>query len=112
MILEKFIDVLGSEKVSDDPKILEEFSQDLSFVAARKPIGVVRPKGRDDVQKIVDIAKENKIPLVPCSSGPPRFHGDTIPVLGGSVIVDLSGMNNILTINRRNKIAAVEAGVT
>ncbi len=112
MILEKFIHILGRENVSDDPKILEEFSQDLSFVAARKPIGVVRPKGRDDVQKIVDMAKENKIPLVPCSSGPPRFHGDTIPVLGGSVIVDLSRMNNILTINRRNKIAAVEAGVT
>ncbi|MFB0563494.1 MAG: FAD-binding oxidoreductase [Candidatus Lokiarchaeia archaeon] len=103
---------MGRENVFDDPKILEEHSRDLSFVAARKPIVVVRPKSAEDVQRIVDIANEDKIPLVPCSSGPPRFRGATIPALGGSVTVDLSQMNDILTINRRNKIAVVEAGVT
>lgn len=103
---------MGRENVFDDPKILEEHSRDLSFVAARKPMYVVRPSSVDDVQKIVGIANEERIPLVPCSSGPPRFHGDTIPALGGCVTVDLSQMNNIITINRRNKIAVVEAGVT
>ena len=109
---EKLVEIVGSENVFDDPETLEKYSSDYSFVPPRKPMWVVKPGSSDEVQKIVNAANEYKIPLVPCSSGPPRFRGDTVPVLGGSAVIDLSRMNEIITINRRNKIVAVEPGVT
>jgi FAD/FMN-containing dehydrogenase len=48
------------------------------------------------VQKLVKLANETMTPLVPVSSGPPHFRGDTVPGIGGAVIVDLSGMKKII----------------
>jgi FAD/FMN-containing dehydrogenase len=73
---------------------------------------VVKPKKAEDVQPIVNWAKKTKTPLVPVSSGPPRFHGDTVPGVPGAVIVDLSGLKRIFKIDHRNRIAMLEAGVT
>lgn len=111
-VLEVLAGIVGGENVYEDPEILEEYSKDLSFVPPRRPMCVVKPGSTQEVQKIVGVANECRIPLVPVSSGPPRFHGDTVPSLGGSVVVDLSRMDEIIAVNRRNKIAIVEPGVT
>jgi FAD/FMN-containing dehydrogenase len=104
--------LVGTNNVLDDPETLDSYSRDQSFTRAMKPRFVVRPKNVDEVQKIVGWANLTKTPLVPVSSGPPHFHGDTVPGVPGSVIVDISGMKKILHINRRNRIAIVEPGVT
>jgi len=49
---------------------------------------------------------------VPVSSGEPHLRGDTAPTAPESVIVDLSGMKRILKIDRRNRLALIEPGVT
>jgi FAD/FMN-containing dehydrogenase len=46
------------------------------------------------------------------SSGPPHFHGDTVPTAPEAVIVDLGRMRAIKRIDRRNRIAVIEPGVT
>ncbi len=51
-------------------------------------------------------------PLVPVSSGPPHFPGDTVPSISGAVMVDMSGMNRIVRIDRKNRMALIEPGVT
>jgi len=51
--------------------------------------------------EIVKWANRTLMPLVPISSGPPRFHGDTIPSVGGSVIVDLRKMKRIMRIDQK-----------
>jgi len=102
----------SSEQVFDDARSLEEYSKDLSFTPAIRPGCVVRPKTGEEVRSIVGWANQTGTPLVPVSSGPPHFRGDTVPSVGGAVIVDLSGLNRIVRIDRRNKIAIVEPGVT
>jgi FAD/FMN-containing dehydrogenase len=72
---------------------------------------MVAPKSKEEVQGIVRLANESRMPLVPVSSGPPRFHGDTVPKQGG-VIVDFSKMKRILKIDPRSRYAMVEPGVT
>ncbi len=105
-------ELVKQENVLDDPGILEDYSRDQSFTRAVRPRFAVKPGNVDEVLNIVRWANQNGTPLVPVSSGPPHFHGDTVPNVPGTVIVDLSGMKKIININRRNRIALVEPGVT
>jgi FAD/FMN-containing dehydrogenase len=104
--------LVSSECIFNDPETLDTYSRDMSFVRPMKPRVVVKPKSTDEVQAIVRWANETATPLVPVSSGPPRFHGDTVPSVPGAVIVDLSGMKQIMRIDRRNRVAMIEPGVT
>ncbi len=104
-------DIVGVEGVSEEPAVLEEYSRDLSFAGARRPRFVVKPGDAGHVQRLVEWANGTLVPLTPVSSGPPHFRGDTVPPQDG-IVVDLSGMKRILRIDRRNRVAMVEPGVT
>jgi len=94
-----------------DPTILESYSRDCSFVPRATPLFLVYPESKEEVQGIVRLVNESRVPLVPVSSGVPRFHGDTIPSQSG-VIVDFSKMKRIMKIDPINRCAMVEPGVT
>jgi FAD/FMN-containing dehydrogenase len=109
---EELANIVGAGNVVDDPETLDGYSKDYSFVQPRKPWFVVKPKNADEVQGIVKWANETRTPLVPISSGSPRFYGDTVPSVPGAVIVDLSRMKRIIRMDRRNRMALIEPGVT
>jgi FAD/FMN-containing dehydrogenase len=108
----KLVEIVGAKNISHEQTLLGEYSRDLSFVPTIRPRYVVRPENAKQVQEIVEWANETLTPLVPVSSGPPHFRGDTIPSVGGAVIVDLSRMKKILRIDPANRLAMVEPGVT
>ena len=110
--LEKLTGIVGKENFSTDPEALEAYAYDQSYALPIKPWAIVKPKNVDDVQAIVNWANETQTPLVPVSSGPPHFHGDTVPSAPGAVMVDMSGWKKIIKIDPRNRIAYIEAGVT
>ena len=109
---EKLVKIVGAKNVSYDQAALDAYSRDISFVNTTRPACVVKPAKAGDVQKLVKLANDTKTPLVPVSSGPPRFRGDTVPSIGGAVIVDLSGMKKIINVDRPRRVAMVEPGVT
>ena len=109
---EELASIVSSDRIFNDPGTLDDYSRDMSFVKPVKPYVVVKPKSTDEVQGIVRWANQTRTPLVPVSSGPPRFRGDTVPSVPGAVMVDLSGLKRIFRIDRRNRIAMFEAGVT
>jgi FAD/FMN-containing dehydrogenase len=112
MAKEDLTKVVGTEHVFDDEETLQLYATDESFTSPGRPWCVVMPKTTEEVQQIVQWANQYNEPLTPVSSpGGPRFHGDTIPSQGG-VMVDLSGMNKILNVHSRDKVAMVEPGVT
>ena len=80
----QLIKIVGAGNVSSDQAILEKYSRDMSFVNPVKPDYVVKPRSADDIEKLVNLAREAGIPLVPVSSGPPHFRGDTVPGVGGA----------------------------
>jgi FAD/FMN-containing dehydrogenase len=94
------------------PATLEAYSRDISFVNPVRPAYVVRPSTLEEIGKLVKLANETNTPLVPLSSGPPHFRGDTVPSTGGAIIVDLSGMKRIIKVDRARRVAMVEPGVT
>jgi FAD/FMN-containing dehydrogenase len=109
---EKLVKIVGAKNVSSEQAELNEYAGDISFVHPVRPAYIVKPRNSEDVEKIVKLANETRTPLVPVSSGPPHFRGDTVPGIGGAVIVDLSGMKKIVRADRRNRVAMVEPGVT
>lgn len=109
---EQLEEIVGREHVVDSEELLDEFSRDESFVNPVRPRCVVRPHNADEVQRLVQWANNTGTPLIPVSSGPPRFRGDTVPGIGGAVIVDLREMKKIIRIDPENRIAIVEPGVT
>ncbi len=111
-IKEKLIGITGEGNVIDSPEIMESCARDQSFVLPLKPRFVVKPNSAQEVQAIVQWANQTQTPLVPVSSGEPHFRGDTVPGATGAVMVDLSGMNDIVRIDRRSRTAIIEPGVT
>jgi len=104
--------VIDRDLISHDQNELDHYSQDVSFVNRMRPACIVRPKTASDVQRIVKAANDSRTPLVPVSSGAPHFRGDTVPSVGGAVIVDMSGMKQVVLVDRARRVAMCEPGVT
>ncbi len=102
--------IAGKGQVATDQATLDKFSQDESWMPPKRPDWVVTVKDIDQVQKVVQLANQQKVPVVPRSSGV-GFHGSGIPEEGG-IVIDMQGMNRVLRIDTRNKWALVEPGVT
>jgi hypothetical protein len=109
---EELLNTVGADNLLDDEETLQAYARDESFAHPLKPWYVVKARNADQIQKLVQWANRTATPLVPVSSGPPHFRGDTVPSVPGAVIVDLSEMKRIFNIDRRNRIVAVEPGVT
>jgi FAD/FMN-containing dehydrogenase len=104
--------IVGSEYFFDSPNSRQEYAGDAGFALRVKPGCVVKPGNDEEVQQVVKWANKTATPLVPVSSGPPHLRGNTVPLMGGSLILDLSRMKRIIRIDPRNRVAMVEPGVT
>jgi (+)-pinoresinol hydroxylase len=76
------------------------------------PSAAIAPGGVEQVQAVVKIANEHKIPLWTISTGKNLGYGGSAPLLGGSVVLDLKRLNRVLEVNDKNHYALVEPGVS
>jgi len=106
------MEIAGDGGFLAKPEFEAAYSLDHTLIKPFTPFLQVQPKNVDEVQKIVLWANETQTPLVPISSGGPHFRGDTYPTAPEALMVDLRGMNRILKIDRRNRLALIEPGVT
>ena len=107
-LVEKLSNLTGRENVLTTHEDLYCYSYDASWFHAMPDI-VVRPHTTDEVVKILKLANVEKIPITPRGAGT-NLSGGAIPVKGG-IVLDMSGMNKILEIDRTNLRAIVEPGV-
>lgn len=77
-----------------------------------KAHAAVAPASTEEVQQIVKVANELRVPLWTVSRGKNFAYGGAAPVLSGSVVLDLSRMNRILEVNEKFGYALVEPGVS
>jgi hypothetical protein len=106
------VSIVGAGNVINRQSVLSQYASDMSFVSTIRPDCIVKPKNTDEIKQIVELARKTRTPLVPVSSGPPHFRGDTVPGVGGAIIIDLSGMKRIIRVDRLNRVAMFEPGVT
>jgi FAD/FMN-containing dehydrogenase len=102
-------EIVGAENFSDAADVLKNYASDLSLTPAGAPSYVVKPKDAGEVQKVIQFANEQSIPVVPVSSAV-HFHGATIPKQGG-IVLDLARMKKVLEIDEDNRRVRIEAGV-
>lgn len=101
-------EVLGDEVVSTHPDKLNECAEDASHTRGF-PSAVVRARHEEQVVRLMECANRFRFPVTPRGQGT-GLAGGASPVHGG-VVLDLSAMNRILTIDPVNLIAVVEPGV-
>lgn len=107
---DKLVEIVGAGSFSDDPNVLKKYASDFSLTPAGAPSYVVKPKESQEIAKIIKLANESAIPVVPVSSEI-HFNGATIPKQGG-IILDLTRMNKVLEIDQDNRRVRIEPGVT
>lgn len=71
----------------------------------------VAPKTVEEVQAIVRLAAQHRIPLWPISRGKNYGYGGPAPSLAGSVVLDLARMKRILEVNEDYGYVLLEPGV-
>ena len=76
------------------------------------PSAAVAPETVEQVQQVVRVAGQHKIPLWTISTGKNLGYGGSAPLLGGSVVLDLKRMDRVLEVNDKNHYALVEPGVS
>ena len=75
------------------------------------PSMAIAPETVQEVQAIVRIANEHKLPLWPVARGRNLGYGMAAPELSGSAVVDMTHMNKILNIDTKFANAQLEPGV-
>jgi 4-cresol dehydrogenase (hydroxylating) flavoprotein subunit len=111
--LDAFGAVVGPEHVLSAEEDLLEFRDPFWFRAwdDYEASAVVQPRTVEEIQAIVRIANEHKVPLWVSGVGKNNGYGGSSPRVRGSVVVNLLRMNRVLEINEESAYAVVEPGV-
>ncbi len=109
-ILKSLIEIVGERGVSNAPEELWFYARDPGVLAPHKPDYVVAPKTTEQVQKIVQLANREKIPVVPMGNGM-ALTGLVIPLKGG-IVLDMKRMDKILEVNEKARYVVMEGGTS
>src|ERR1039457_858491 len=90
MALEQWIVALGTENVILEPAGLRA-AETATFGASVTVPAIVRPGNRDEVQQVLRIANEWRIPVYPVSGGCNWGYGSPGSCGGGGVLAGLGG---------------------
>lgn len=112
--LDAFVAALGAEKVASDAETLKAYRDpyQISTWTTNLAAAVVKPTSTEEVQEIVRLANEHRIPLWPIGRGKNNGYGGPAPQVNGSIIVSFENMNRVLEINEDLGYAMVEPGVS
>jgi glycolate oxidase len=106
---------LGENKVLWEPADLLPYAADNSRMKPEEvfkhpPDFAVLPESTSEVQAVVKLAAEHKIPLIPKGGGSNRT-GMLIPIHGG-IVIDTIRMNKVLEVSVPNLYVTVQPGIT
>jgi 4-cresol dehydrogenase (hydroxylating) len=79
--------------------------------SAHAPAAGVCPASAEEVQALVRVANEYRVPLWPIARGKNFGYGGCAPVMTGTVMLDMSRMNRILEVDARLGYCLIEPGV-
>ncbi len=103
-------DIVGEDYVSTQTEELFTYSKDLGTSEPQWPDYVAAPKTTDQVSRIVQLANDRKVAVVPLGGGM-SLAGLALPLRGG-ITLDLKRMDQILELNEKARYIVVEAGTS
>lgn len=103
--------IVGEAYTSDDKFVRLAYSLDTSPGYGKVQGIVVRPAKTEQVVEIVNLANLTKTPIIP-SGGRASYMGVAPGLPGRGIVVDMTRMNKILSIDEENLAVTAEAGIT
>ncbi len=108
-----FLDALKvqfGERFSTSHAVCEHHGRDESPYPPMLPDGVVFALSTEDVAWVARHCNQHKVPLIPFGAGS-SLEGHLLAIHGG-ISLDLSGMNQVVSVHAEDFTATVQAGVT
>ena len=117
VVYDKLKSIVGSENVTNNEVVLEAYTATGTHAgrtteqreASKKPSFVVRPGSTEEIQAIVRLANEQKVPIVPIGAFTGVYR-DAVPLEGG-IMMDMKRMRGI-EIDEDLMTVTIEPGVT
>lgn len=103
-------DIVGADRVSNDPAELFVYSRDSGAQPPGRADFVVLPKTAEEISEILRLANRDKVPVTPVGAGL-TLSGIVVPERGG-IVLDMKRMDRILEVNELNRYVVIEAGVS
>jgi glycolate oxidase len=100
---------LGASRVLRDEERLERFSVDESGLGRFPPECAVLAESAEEVQLVLRLAREHKVPVTPRGAGT-GMTGGALPTRGG-IVLSTERMTKIREIDGNDLVAVVEPGV-
>lgn len=112
--IQKLISLLGAENVLTKEEYIVPYKKVMMSVDAAEhtPSAAVTATSVEEIQGILAICNEYKIPIWTISTGRNFGYGSAAPVERGQIILDLKKMNKIIHVDPDLCTALVEPGVT
>lgn len=101
---------LLGDRLSTAAIVREQHGKDLTWNAGAPPDAVAFVQSTAEVQSVVQVCAELRVPVIPFGTGTSLEGHFTAPY--GGISIDLNGMNHILEVNAEDLDCRVEAGVT
>ncbi|MEW6622557.1 MAG: FAD-linked oxidase C-terminal domain-containing protein [Bacillota bacterium] len=111
-LVEELKKIVGLEYLCDKYEDKYCYTYDASSIAGGKnevPLAVVYPANTQEVARILKLANEFKVPVIPRGAGT-NVSGGSVS-LAGSIVMVLTRMDKIIYIDRKNMVAELEPGV-
>ncbi len=103
--------IVGAENVQEKPEELYPYKYDATFIIGKVPKLAVFPSTPEEISKIMKLANEYRVPIIPRGRGS-SLSGGPVTIVDNSVVLNLLKLNKIIEISPENKYMIVEAGVT
>ncbi len=111
--IEKALSVLKQrfgENFQTGHALREQHSHTTTYIPSQLPDGVVFATNSEDVQHVVRVCAEYKVPLIPFGTGTSLEGGVNAPI--GGISLDVSRMDKIISVNAEDLDCVIQPGVT
>jgi glycolate oxidase len=108
-VIDEFRSIIGTDGVFADDEQVRTYESDGLASYRQKPELVVLPRSTEQVRDAVRLCNREGIPFVPRGSGT-GLSGGALPVPGG-ILIALSRMRDILSVDLANQRVVVQPGV-
>lgn len=98
------------ERFQTGQSVREQHGHTTTYIPNQAPDGVVFPESTEEVQEIVRVCAEHRVPVIAFGTGTSLEGHVNAP--GGGISVDTSRMNRVLAVNTEDLDCTVEPGVT
>src|SRR5262245_17174320 len=98
------------ERLSEAASVRQQHGHTTTWLANQPPDAVVFAESPEDVQDVVRVCADHRVPVIPFGTGSSLEGHLNAP--SGGISVDLSRMNRILAVHAEDLDCVIEPGVT